>query len=485
VDTQAGATDRAKLIAALSAATTFNGIVELPSRRMDITPGISLSGYSCGIVGRGHGFSAGLTTGRATGCVLYSTAQTGPVLDFVGFAWPDSMRGRVEFGNFAIEGDGISDPTLAHSGMRVGSQTSTPSGVYMHDIAVSRTGGPCMDLGRAYLCDFERLTFNTPVDAQVNNVPYFVATAPNANRFSRLGFRSTITTNDCGVGGALVLKDDGSVNAPGSNVFSECWTEFLHIPTNGTVFSFQGSGNQVLYPEFADTGPLSGATNTSVVAFNPLSAGITDNGGNVYQGYMPGGSASAGYPTTGIVVAQSRNVITGTKGFPGANVTINSGVTNTTVIARGAVGAASGSLVVDNSGNQTNYFRDDYLGTSTVGAYKTSILTAGLGGAGPRFMDQADTTKGAVWVGDQGVRLQAVSKAAFVTADSIQFRTTTLANTIVVQFGSGPKVLNGNGSPEGVQTAPVGSIYLRSDGGAATTLYVKESGTGNTGWIGK
>jgi hypothetical protein len=44
---------------------------------------------------------------------------------------------------------------------------------------------------------------------------------------------------------------------------------------------------------------------------------------------------------------------------------------------------------------------------------------------------------------------------------------------------------SGSGSPEGVVTAPVGSLYTRTDGGASTTLYVKESGTGNTGWIAK
>lgn len=43
----------------------------------------------------------------------------------------------------------------------------------------------------------------------------------------------------------------------------------------------------------------------------------------------------------------------------------------------------------------------------------------------------------------------------------------------------------GTGSPEGVYVAPVGSIYQRSDGGAGTCLYVKESGTGNTGWVAK
>lgn len=43
----------------------------------------------------------------------------------------------------------------------------------------------------------------------------------------------------------------------------------------------------------------------------------------------------------------------------------------------------------------------------------------------------------------------------------------------------------GTGSPEGVVTAPVGSFYSREDGGAGTSFYVKQSGTGNTGWAGK
>lgn len=43
----------------------------------------------------------------------------------------------------------------------------------------------------------------------------------------------------------------------------------------------------------------------------------------------------------------------------------------------------------------------------------------------------------------------------------------------------------GTGSPESVVTARIGSIFSRQDGGAATSFYVKESGTGNTGWVGK
>lgn len=44
---------------------------------------------------------------------------------------------------------------------------------------------------------------------------------------------------------------------------------------------------------------------------------------------------------------------------------------------------------------------------------------------------------------------------------------------------------SGPGSPEGVLVAGVGSKWTRTDGGANTTLYIKESGSGNTGWVAK
>lgn len=50
----------------------------------------------------------------------------------------------------------------------------------------------------------------------------------------------------------------------------------------------------------------------------------------------------------------------------------------------------------------------------------------------------------------------------------------------------GATISLGSGSPEGVVSAPHGSIYLNKNGGVGTTLYVKESGnTGNTGWVAK
>ena len=47
------------------------------------------------------------------------------------------------------------------------------------------------------------------------------------------------------------------------------------------------------------------------------------------------------------------------------------------------------------------------------------------------------------------------------------------------------RVIPGTGSPEGVITAKPGSIYMNKSGGAGQTFWVKEAGTGNTGWAAK
>jgi hypothetical protein len=75
-------------------------------------------------------------------------------------------------------------------------------------------------------------------------------------------------------------------------------------------------------------------------------------------------------------------------------------------------------------------------------------------------------------------------KKALVTTTNL-YAATARFDTIVIN-ASGPIIKAGTGSPESVVTAAIGSLYLRSDGGAGTTLYVKESGAGtSTGWIAK
>lgn len=52
-----------------------------------------------------------------------------------------------------------------------------------------------------------------------------------------------------------------------------------------------------------------------------------------------------------------------------------------------------------------------------------------------------------------------------------------------VLFPNGQVILTGTGAP--TVSAPVGSLYLRTDGSSSTTLYVKESGLGSSGWVAK
>jgi len=69
----------------------------------------------------------------------------------------------------------------------------------------------------------------------------------------------------------------------------------------------------------------------------------------------------------------------------------------------------------------------------------------------------------------------------FSTINDLAKQITEIKNVLLdlpVYFGSG--------SPENQVHAKVGSMYLRSDGGTSTTLYVKESGDiTKTGWVAK
>lgn len=72
---------------------------------------------------------------------------------------------------------------------------------------------------------------------------------------------------------------------------------------------------------------------------------------------------------------------------------------------------------------------------------------------------------------------EVVNANSVVSGSGARLSVVDQTSNILVQYGTG--------SPEGVVTAGVGSVFYRLDGGAGTTLYVKQTGTGNTGWAGK
>jgi hypothetical protein len=61
---------------------------------------------------------------------------------------------------------------------------------------------------------------------------------------------------------------------------------------------------------------------------------------------------------------------------------------------------------------------------------------------------------------------------------------TTLYLRVGANAGTqGVNMWSGAGTPEGAVTARAGSLYLNRSGGANTSVYYKETGTGNTGWV--
>lgn len=376
--------DKAAFVAAFTAAEAAGGhrVVYAPAGTYNISDGLSLSGFSSVLHGDGAGYTA-----APTGTVLKATAQTGPVLDLTGFLQASSFRGRQTFRGFAVVGDNTADATKVKSGIKLGVDAPYGSLVF-EDIVIGQTGGPCLDLGIVYLCDFNRLTLLTPVSAKANDVPYLRSGPSNGNRFTGIGLRSMAASADVGVSGAVVFADDGTFTSE-HNLFSAWWYEFLHVPTNGTLFSLAGNGNTVSDFQFFDCGKESGATGTSFIKLAVPS--VTNLGGNIVRGVIPGRETSLTAIDTGVDIRQSNNRVEGVKAFKGYNVTLAVGVNGTTVNLGGAVSGATDPAWVDDSATTTNTLIDMYAGDVRYGARtgnKSKVTFDGLeaGQIGPKTL---------------------------------------------------------------------------------------------------
>lgn len=85
---------------------------------------------------------------------------------------------------------------------------------------------------------------------------------------------------------------------------------------------------------------------------------------------------------------------------------------------------------------------------------------------------------------DEPVHDTAIDATALNQMESGIAAATTVADTSQTQATAlNALVRTGTGSPEGIVTAPIGTLFLRTDGAIGTVLYAKETGTGNTGWV--
>jgi hypothetical protein len=129
-----------------------------------------------------------------------------------------------------------------------------------------------------------------------------------------------------------------------------------------------------------------------------------------------------------------------------------------------------------------NGARDVYCGNNRY--YRFNVNgTTGLSSSGAGILTMADlgatNTTPRITLGGTTSAFPAIKRNGtgidIVLADDSGFGP---AQSLYQRFGSG--------TPEGVVTAPIGATYNRTNGGAGTSLYVKESSpTPSTGWVAK
>jgi hypothetical protein len=132
---------------------------------------------------------------------------------------------------------------------------------------------------------------------------------------------------------------------------------------------------------------------------------------------------------------------------------------------------------IEDLGSDNSYqTRSGTIYTSQAGAGAAVISARSSASANARVFEARDTSNVARgWILANG-QMYSAQDGYFETG----IRWATSSGTLQDRG-----LFSANGSPEGVITAATGSMYLNRNGGAGTTLYVKETGSGNTGWVAK
>lgn len=149
-----------------------------------------------------------------------------------------------------------------------------------------------------------------------------------------------------------------------------------------------------------------------------------------------------------------------------------------------SIGDGSDTVGIRGSGSVNPAYRDWFSGAGTNRTAR-DIVTGGTGtvDSGTRAFQAAAFVFTGASVDFSGVQRPGTDNT--VTDGQVGKR---YSDNFSVRYRPGAGAViwtSGTGSPETVVTAPVGSMYTRTDGGANTTLYIKETGAAATGWVAK
>lgn len=151
------------------------------------------------------------------------------------------------------------------------------------------------------------------------------------------------------------------------------------------------------------------------------------------------------------------------------------------VVVRGGATGTSDTLM---EGNAISTAAGTYkalvkLEANAAGNVSDTLLTGTLGSGAQYIAEFAKTGAGTI-----SGKLGFMANGANTTIGDYLETGVTLFPVIGMNASPfGAQLISGTGSPEGVVTSRIGSLYLNRSGGAGTSMYVKESGTAAVGWV--
>lgn len=121
----------------------------------------------------------------------------------------------------------------------------------------------------------------------------------------------------------------------------------------------------------------------------------------------------------------------------------------------------------------------DASGSTSTGAIVLSTGSLVTGTISGNIMRRS------TWTNPAGTYVNRYGIVILTPGSTINYGRNDFQSAVTSQYQNTeqPITLSGTGSPEGVYSAVVGSQYTRTDGGTASTFYIKQSGSDNTGWV--
>jgi hypothetical protein len=292
-------------------------------------------------------------------------------------------------------------------------------------------------------------------------------------------------------GGQATSGSTTSLTMTGANWTSNQWTNY-HV----TVHDGTGAGQYAaITSNTADTLSFDALQvafdNTSVFSITALATGIQYIGNHVRNSGRAGLMMYGGHMNCAIIGNTVEDCITESADAAWRGM-IESNATQQTKfgdyeVCPGYYTTISGNTIVSKTNQRNGIY---------VGVFR-SPGTGLFGGFG--YNIQGNTITGRI---DKGIKLSAVQRSVVsgntITGASVPISEPTseynslnqifdniISNSATQSYAGTSTVgrMVGSGSPEGVVTAPVGFLYIRYDGSGNALLYIKGSGTGNTGWV--